>query len=205
MGFDKGEKRTKPPPWGWPPRRKEKAHDVGEIVYHGAVKPTRHTKDRRHEQEKACHKTRSGSAPHGQAARDAGHGMEPVRQQVRSDIAAALRKGPQHPIRHLAAGVQARGGVADRQARQPLDLPGVRHRQGKSLHKRGQVQHGGVGEGRASQRTRRGRSPAGGSSGTGRGRRPRRRGPTPPTRKAPSRTATASSGDGTRKAQTSTS
>ena len=71
------------------------------------------------------------------------------------DIAAALRKGPQHPVRHLAAEVQARRGRADHQARQPLDIPRVRHGQGEGLHKRGQAQHGGVGERRAGPRSRR--------------------------------------------------
>ena len=52
MGFNKGERQSTPPPWGWPSAAEEKAHGVGEIVYHGAAKPTRHTKDRRHEQEK---------------------------------------------------------------------------------------------------------------------------------------------------------
>jgi hypothetical protein len=159
MGFDEEGRQATPPPWGWPPAAEEKAHGVGEIVYHGAAKPTRHTKDRRHEQEKVYHKTRSRATPHGQAAGDAGHGMERIREPVRADIAAALRKGPQHPVRHVAAGTQARGGVADRQARQPLDVPGVRHRQGDGVH---------------SQRTRQGRSRAEGRSGTDR-RRPRRR------------------------------
>ena len=142
MGFNEEERQSTPPPWGWPPAAEEKAHGVGEIVYHGAAKPTRHTKDRRHEQEKVYHKTRSRATPHGQAARDAGHGMERIREPLRADIAAALREGPQHPVLHVAAGAQARGGVADRQARQPLDVPGVRHRQGEGLHKRGEEQHG---------------------------------------------------------------
>ena len=98
MGFNEEERQSAPPPWGWPPAAKEKAHGVGEIVYHGAVKTTRHTKDRRHEQKKAYHKTRSRATPHGQAARDAGHGMERICEPVRADIAAALRKGPQHPV-----------------------------------------------------------------------------------------------------------
>ena len=119
MGFNEEERQSTPPPWGWPPAAEEKAHGVGEIVYHGAAKPTRHTKDRRHEQEKVYHKTRSRATPHGQAARDAGHGMERIREPLRADIAAALREGPQHPVLHVAAGAQARGGVADRQARQP--------------------------------------------------------------------------------------
>lgn len=42
----------------------------------------------------------------------------------------------------MAARVQARGGLAHRQAGEPLDLPRVRHGQGKGLHKRGQGLHG---------------------------------------------------------------
>ena len=57
MGFNEEERQSTPPPWGWPPAAEEKAHGVGEIVYHGAAKPTMHTKDRRHEQEKVYHKT----------------------------------------------------------------------------------------------------------------------------------------------------
>ena len=108
MGFNEEERQSTPPPWGWPSAAEEKAHGVGEIVYHGAAKPTMHTKDRRHEQEKVYHKTRSRATPHGQAARDAGHGMERIREPLRADIAAALREGPQHPVLHVAAGAQAR-------------------------------------------------------------------------------------------------
>lgn len=103
MGFNEEERQSTPPPWGWPPAAEEKAHGVGEIVYHGAAKPTRHTKDRCHEQEKVYHKTRSRATPHGQAARDAGHGMERIREPLRADIAAALRESPQHPVLHVAA------------------------------------------------------------------------------------------------------
>ena len=135
MGYNKEEKQATPPPWGWPPGQNENAHGVEEIVYDRSYHTTHHTKDRCHEQEIVYHKARSGATPHGQAARDAGRGMEPICQQVRTDIAAALRESPQHPVRDMAAGTQARSGVADHQARQPLDLPGVRHRQGKGLHK----------------------------------------------------------------------
>ena len=120
MGLNEEEKQATPPPWGWPPTAKEKAHGVEEIVYDRSFHTTHHTKDRRHEQEKLYHKARSGATPDGPAARDAGHGMEPIRQQVRADIAAALRESPQHPVRNLAEGVQARRGLPDHPARQPL-------------------------------------------------------------------------------------
>ena len=142
MGFNEEGRQATPPPWGWPPAAKEKAHSVGKIVYDRSLHTTHNTKDRRHEQEKVYHKTRSRATPHGQTAGDARHGMERIREPVRADIATALRKGPQYPVRHVAARAQARGGVADHQARQPLDVPGVRHRQGEGIHKQGKEQHG---------------------------------------------------------------
>ena len=60
MGFNGEEKQATPPPWGWPPAAKEKAHGVGEIVYDRSCRTTDHTEDRRHEQEKVYHKTRGG-------------------------------------------------------------------------------------------------------------------------------------------------
>ena len=142
MGFNKEERQATPPPWGWPPAAKEKAHGVEEIVYDRSYHTTHHTKDRRHEQEKVYHTPRRRATPNGQAARNSRDGLEPIRQQVRADIAAALRESPQHPVRDMAEGVQAWGGLPHHQAGKPLDIPGVRHRQGKGLHKRGQVQHG---------------------------------------------------------------
>ena len=67
MGIKEEEKGTTPPPWGWPPAQKKNAHGVGKIVYHGAAKPTRNTKDRRHEQEEVYHKTGRRATPDGQA------------------------------------------------------------------------------------------------------------------------------------------
>ena len=120
MGIKEEENRTPPPPWGWPPAQKKNAHGVGEIVYHKAAKQNMHTKGRHHEQKKVYHKTGRRATPHGQAARNPGDGLERVRQPLHKDLAAALREGPQHPIRHLAAGVQARSRLPDPQARQPL-------------------------------------------------------------------------------------
>ena len=63
MGFNKEERQATPPPWGWPPAAKEKAHGVEEIVYDRSFHTTHHTKDRRHEQEKLYHKARNGADP----------------------------------------------------------------------------------------------------------------------------------------------
>ena len=71
MGIIEEEKRTTPPPRGWSPAQKKNAHSVKEIVYDRSFHTTHHTKDRRHEQEKVYHKTRSGTTPDGQAARNA--------------------------------------------------------------------------------------------------------------------------------------
>ena len=130
MGHEEEEKQTTPPPWGWAPAQKENAHGVGEIVYDGRCDTNHQTGDRRHEQKEACHKARGGAAPDGPPARNHRDGLEPSREPVRADIAAALRKGPQHPVRDMAAGVQARGGHPHRQAEEPLDVPRVRHREG---------------------------------------------------------------------------
>ena len=142
MGFHKEEEHATPPPWGWPPQGKENAHGVEEIVYHKATKQNMHTKGRRHEQEKVYHKTRRRSTPHGPPARDPRGRLERICEPVRADIAAALRESPQHPVRNLAEGVQARRGLPDHPARQPLDIPGVRHREGAGVDQRGQGQHG---------------------------------------------------------------
>lgn len=83
-----------------------------------------------------------GGTPRRPPARNPRDRLEPVREPVRPDIATALRENPQHPVRDMAARVQARGGLAHRQAGEPLDLPRVRHGQGKGLHKRGQGLHG---------------------------------------------------------------
>ena len=84
MGFNREKRQATPPPWGWPAAAKEKAHGIGEIVYDKSCHTTHHTKDRRHEQEKVYHKARSGAAPDGLAARDAGHGMDRPQHQARS-------------------------------------------------------------------------------------------------------------------------
>ncbi len=68
-----------------------------------------------------------GGTPRRPPARNPRDRLEPVREPVRPDIAAALRESPQHPVRDMAARVQARGGLAHRQAGEPLDLPRVRH------------------------------------------------------------------------------
>ena len=94
MGIEEEERQSTPPPWGWPPAQKENAHGVEEIVYDGSCNTNHQTKDRRHEQEKACHKTRRRATPHGQAARNPRVRLEPVREPVRPDIAAAFRESP---------------------------------------------------------------------------------------------------------------
>jgi len=142
MGIEEEERQATPPPWGWPPAQEENAHGVGEIVYDGSCNTNHQTKDRRHEQKEVYHKARGGAAPDGPPARNPRDRLEPVREPVRPDIAAPLRESPRHPVRDMAARVQARGGLAHRQAGEPLDIPRVRRGQGKGLHKRGQGQHG---------------------------------------------------------------
>lgn len=142
MGFKEEKKQTTPPPWGWPAPQKKNAHSIEEIVYHGTAKTTKHTKDRRYEQEKVYHKTRSGATPDRQAAHDTGYSMEWICKPMRANITAALCKGPQHPVRYMAARIEARSSIANHQARQPLDIPRIRHRQGEGLHKRRQEQYG---------------------------------------------------------------
>ena len=51
MGIEEEERQATPPPWGWPPARKENAHGVEEIVYDGSCNTNHQTKDRRHEQQ----------------------------------------------------------------------------------------------------------------------------------------------------------
>lgn len=48
---------------GGAPAQKGNAHGVEEIVYDGSCNTNHHTKDRRHEQKEAYHKTRSGATP----------------------------------------------------------------------------------------------------------------------------------------------
>ena len=142
MGIDEDEKQTAPPPWGWPPRQKENAHGAEEIVYHKATKQNMHTKIRRHEQEKVCHKAGRRATPHGQAARNPGERLEPVRKQAGADLHAGVRAPARGSLLHVAAGVQARRGLPHHAARQPMDVSGVRHRQGPGVDQRGQGQHG---------------------------------------------------------------
>lgn len=157
-----------------------------------------------------------GGTPRRPPARNPRDHLEPVREPVRPDIAAALRESPQHPVRDMAARVQARGGLAHRQAGEPLDLPRVRHGQGKGLHKRGQGLHGRPDEACGGMAAILFRHAVLGLRNSPYDARmmvkeampdrdmPCHTGPTPPTKKAPSRTATASSGDGTRREPTST-
>ena len=93
MGIDEEESRATPPTCGWPSRRDEKAHGIGEIVYHESAKTSMHTEVRCHEQEKVYHKARRGAAPHGPAARDPRQGQEPVRQQAGTGPTPRTRRG----------------------------------------------------------------------------------------------------------------
>ena len=103
MGIIEEEKQTTPPPRGWSPAQKKNAHGVEKIVYDRSFHTTHHTKGRHREQEKVYHKTRSGATLDGQAARNAWHGMERIREQLDHNIDAQVRPDPLDPVLNMAA------------------------------------------------------------------------------------------------------
>ena len=107
MGFYEEEKQTAPPPRWWPAAQKKNAHGVKEIVYDRSFHATHHTKDRHREQEEVYHKKGRGATPDGQAARDAWHRMERLREQLDHNIDAHVRTNPLDPMLYMATRAQA--------------------------------------------------------------------------------------------------